>query len=117
MKIETSHATVTAEALARFGQDSAARAEGQFMRQARDSERVVKAADELVGTTFFATLLEQAEGSRQKKGYFNDTGMGRFFKRQLHLELARHVSLSEQFHLGQVIANQIVKQSRGGTEE
>lgn len=117
MKIETSHATVTAEALARFGQDSATRAERQFVKQAGDAERVGKAADELVGTTFFATLLEQAEGSRQKKGYFNDTGVGRFFKRQLHLELARHVSLSERFHLGQAITNQIVKQMRGGTEE
>ncbi|MFQ6048821.1 MAG: rod-binding protein [Phycisphaerae bacterium] len=103
MQIRTEHSTVTAEAVGRFWQEQARRSERRLLHAGRDQAELRRAADELMGTTFFAVLLKQARAGLPQDGYFG-AGLGeRFFMSQLDQELARRVSVSGRLHLGEVL--------------
>jgi hypothetical protein len=116
MRVEASHTTVAGETIERFRQEQASRAERQILQAGSKAGGLEAAADELVGTTFFAALLQQTERGGRKKGYFADTGAGRFFARQLHLELAKRVSLSKGLHVGRMLTARLRPGESKGTE-
>ena len=105
MRIAAVPTTVVPETVGRFQQEQAIAAEARLARSlgGKDAQRLREAADQIVGTTFFGSLLKQAQDSQRRDGYFAPNGAERFFTRQLHLELVRRASVSGRLNLGSVL--------------
>ena len=116
MTINPAQTTITAETLAQHELNQASQTEQRLLGRG-DPEQLRRVADEVVGNTFFATLLKYTQTARSKNKYFYGGPGERVFNSQLNEELARRVSLSDQLQLGQFLIGRLIQDGKGGGQQ